>query len=92
MKIYIVMNALPWESFTVNLPDPQNEGQVIPVRAESNANRAGFLPVFWSVEEAERTFPGFGIQQAEVDDNWNPWLNAQKEVSAAPAEEVPSEA
>jgi len=77
LKIYISMNALPWESFTMTLPDPQNDGNLVQVKAASNASRAGFLPLFWSAEEAEKTFPGYPIQQAEVPDDWNPWLNAQ---------------
>ena len=83
MKIYISMNALPWEHFTMTVPDPQNEGQTMQVKAASNGARAGFLPLFWSAEEAERTFPGFPIQQAEVPDDWNPWLNAR--IASLPA-------
>ena len=82
MKIYVSMNALPWEEFVVTAPDPRDASQNIQVKASSNASRAGFIPLFWSAEEAEATFPGLPVQEVEVSDDWNPWLNASK--AAAP--------
>jgi hypothetical protein len=72
MKVYVSMNALPWEQFTVNVPGP--DGQPQNVRAESNSVNAGFLPIFWTKEAAEAAFPGHPISEADVADDWHPSL------------------
>lgn len=87
MKIYISMNALPWEEFSISVPDPKEQGKTMQVRAASTATRAGFLPIFWSAEEAQRTFPGYPIQEGEVPDDWNPLVNRLKAGSESKAEE-----
>lgn len=78
MKIYISMNALPWESFSVSVPNPNQAEQNMQVTAASDAVRAGFLPIFWSADDAQKVFPDCGVQEAEVPDDWNPWRNAQQ--------------
>jgi hypothetical protein len=88
MKIYISMNALPWEEFSMTVPDPQNPGQVQKIQAHSNASRAGFLPIFWTKEEAEKTFPGFAIQEGEVPEDWHPMINKMRQ---ATIEEIQSD-
>lgn len=72
MKIYVAMNAVPWERFSVTTEDK------ITISAQSNEEQAGFLPIFWSREQAERHYPGVDVSEAEVSDDWNPWLNEQK--------------
>lgn len=75
MKIYVSMNPLPWEQFSMKIPDPANPGESLTIQAHSSANRAGFLPIFWTQEEAEATFPDVAWQAAEVADDWHPMIN-----------------
>jgi len=79
MKIYISMNALPWEEFSMNVQD--SDGKIQKIQASSTATRAGFLPIFWTKEEAEKTFPGFALQEGEVPDDWHPMINRLRQAS-----------
>ena len=78
MKIYVSMNPLPWESFTMNIPNPTDSNEPLTIQAHSSATRAGFLPIFWTQEEAEKTFPDVPCQAAEVPDDWHPMLNRMR--------------
>ncbi len=69
MRVYVLMHPLPWEQFHMTVTDA--EGNPVKVSAKSDATSAGFLPIFWNKEDAERLFPGVTIQEAEVDDNWH---------------------
>lgn len=86
MKIYVSMNPMPWEKFSMQIQNPADPKEPLTVQARSSATRAGFLPIFWTQEEAERTFPGVTWQAAEVSDDWHPMLNQLKAHSVAVAE------
>ena len=89
MKIYVSMNPLPWEQFSMNIPNTDGSGEPLLIKAHSSATRAGFLPIFWTQEEAEKTFPDVPWQAAEVADDWHPMLNRLREnVEAQQAEEI----
>jgi hypothetical protein len=81
MKVYAVFNAIPWEHFSVSVPNP-NTDEISRVHAASNATHAGFLPLFWSKEDAEKAFPDYPVQEAEVSDDWNPWFNEHGAVTS----------
>lgn len=85
MKIYVSMNPLPWEQFSMKIPDPATPGETLTIQAHSSASRAGFLPIFWSQEEAEATFPDVAWQAAEVADDWHPMINRLRNQAEAAA-------
>lgn len=86
MNIYVCLNALPWEEFKITIPDPTDASKTVQIQANSSAINAGFLPLFWSEEQAKATFPGHVIQVAEVPDDWHPMLNRMREEAAKTAE------
>jgi hypothetical protein len=72
MKIYVALHATPWEKFSIAFQDPEHPEKTHTVKASSNDVQAGFLPLFWRKEDAEKAFPDVEIQEAEVNDNWHP--------------------
>jgi hypothetical protein len=78
MKVYVAMHAVPWERFSITTEHPINAEHTMTVAASSSFERAGFLPIFWSKAAAEKQYPDVEISEAEVADDWNPWLNEQK--------------
>lgn len=86
MKIYVSMHPLPWEQFSMKIPDPAKPGGTLTIQAHSSASRAGFLPIFWSQEEAEATFPDVAWQAAEVADDWHPMINRLRNQAEANAD------
>lgn len=82
MKIYVAMNALPWEKFTIAVPDPtKDDGSLVQVKAASSPTRAGFLPIFWRKEDALKAFPDATVAEAEVPDDWHPMLNQMQDAA-----------
>lgn len=77
MKIYVVLNALPWEEFTITVTD-NNESKI--VRAASNEKCAGFMPIYWSEEAAREAFPSCQITSADVADDWHPMVRQAQTV------------
>ena len=76
MKIYVALEALPWESFTVEAVDAEGVQSI--VTAHSTDTLAGYLPVFWSEEAAKTVFPNAQIQEVEIADDWHPRSAAQE--------------
>lgn len=68
-KIYIAMNAIPWESLAVAIGKTP-EGEIHSVKASGDEENAGFLAVYWTREAAERAHPDIEIKEGEVGDNW----------------------
>jgi hypothetical protein len=68
-KVYVAMNALPWNSLDVAIGRTP-EGQVHTVKAAGDDRNAGFLPIYWSREAAEAANPGSAITEAMVADSW----------------------
>jgi len=69
-KVFLAMNALPWERLTIQDGPPQPDGTVKKVTAHGDYFNAGFLPVYWSEEAAQKANPGAKIQEAGVGDEW----------------------
>lgn len=83
MKVYVCLNALPWEEFKLTIQDPTDATKTTQIQAHSSATNAGFLPLFWSEEQAKATFPGHAVQVADVADDWHPMLNRMRAEAAA---------
>jgi hypothetical protein len=87
MQVYIALEALPWESFSVEASD--DEGRAAQVQARSTASMAGFLPIYWSEAAAKAALPHAKVQEIDVPDDWHPFVRSG---SFAPAEPSAEEA
>lgn len=89
MKVYIALEALPWESFAVEASNEDGVGAK--VQARSNASMAGFLPIYWSMEASKAALPSANVQEIDVPDDWHPFARQGSfapSVEALPAEDA----
>lgn len=90
MQVYIALEALPWESFSVEASD--DEGRAAKVQARSSASMAGFLPLYWSEAAAKAALPNAAVQAIDVPDDWHPFVRSGSFAPAASAEPSAEEA
>jgi hypothetical protein len=89
MKVYVALDALPWESFKIEATGA--DGQKGTVQAKSSASMAGYLPVFWSEAAAKAALPHASVQELDIADDWHPMINALRSASLTATESAVAE-
>ena len=71
MKVYVAMQAVPWEDVQIQIEERT-------IQMNSDTVKAGYMPLFWSEEAARTAHPNAEIVSGDVPDDWHPFLRLGK--------------